>query len=191
MEHNNEHIGKHTVSFKDLMDLLLADNELDEEDLSYEEKPAIVGKDCLTLRECITEKGWDYEETYRFPYDDYKIVGDTANIDKIINAEGIMNIDVGDIISILSTDTLNYVTVGVGTDITKAVEQSVDNLPITTDNVGKMLLQILIPHNHKLDYKSYVESISKYQEDIDIFFGFAYDESLVDGVKVILIAASK
>ncbi len=128
---------------------------------------------------------------YKFPYADYKIVGDTALIDKIINTAGYLNIEVADITNTLSKDTLNYVTVGVGDNITDAFEQSVENLPIPTINVGRMLFQILIPNGHKPDINSMTEFISKFGDDIDLIWGIAHDESLTECIKVILIASSK
>ncbi len=133
----------------------------------------------------------NYSERYRFPYNDYKIVGDTANIDKIIHTCGYINIDVSDIISILSTETLNYVTVGAGDNITDALEQSVDSLPISTNNVKRMLFQILTPNGHKPVIKPLTEFMSRFVADIYLTWGIAYDESLADIIKVILIASSK
>ncbi len=115
-------------------------------------------------------------------------------IDQIIQTCGHINIDVADIASTLSTDTLNYVTVGFGNSITDAVEQSVDNLPINSDQVGKILFQILIPKDYKPDMsaiKSMTDFIGKYNQDIDVCWGLAFDESLTDSIKVILIASSK
>ncbi len=130
-------------------------------------------------------------QQYKFPYEDYRIIGDTALIDKVIRTWGFINIDVADITSTLSKDTLNYVTVGVGDNITDALERSVENLPITTDNVAKMLLQMLIPNGHKSDIKSMSDFMNKYGDDIDLCWGIAYDESLTDSIKVILIASRK
>lgn len=129
-----------------------------------------------------------------FPYENYQIVGDTTEIDKVIQTAGIINIGVADITSTLSTDTLNYVTVGVGGNIEDALKLSVDNLPITPIQVGKMLFQILIPKDYKPDIsemKSMTDFIGKYNKDTDVCWGLAFDESLTDSIKVILIASRK
>ena len=135
-----------------------------------------------------------FDRQYKFPYEDYRIVGDVAEIEKVIQTCGMINIGVADITSTLSTDTVNYVTVGVGDSITDAVEQSVDNLHITAGQVGKMLFQILIPKDYKPDIsaiKSMTDFIGKYNKDTDVCWGLAFDESLIDNIKVILIASSK
>lgn len=129
-----------------------------------------------------------------FPYENYQIVGDTTEIDKVIQTAGIINIGVADITSTLSTDTLNYVTVGVGGNIEDALKLSVENLPITPIQVGKMLFQILIPKDYKPDIsemKSMTDFIGKYNKDTDVCWGLAFDESLTDSIKVILIASRK
>lgn len=120
-------------------------------------------------------------------------------IDQIIQTCSMINIDVPDITSTLSTDTLNYVTVGFGNNITDAMEQSVDNLPITSDQVGKMLFQIFYPNKRKPQNNNFskpmtssiFQFINKISVDIDVFWGFAYDETLTDNIEVILIASSK
>lgn len=131
---------------------------------------------------------------YRFPYEDYQIIGDTSEIDKVIQTCGHINIDVADITSTLSTDTLNYVTVGIGGNIEDALKQSIDNLPIITGQVGKLLFQILISKEYKTylsEIKSVTDFIGSFNNDIDVCWGFAYDETLTDNIKVILIASSK
>ncbi|WP_300804646.1 DNA translocase FtsK [uncultured Duncaniella sp.] len=134
------------------------------------------------------------QSQYKFPYENYRIIGDTAEINKVIRIFGFININIADITSTLSTDTLNYVTVGVGDNITDALEQSVDNLSITQGQVGKMLFQILIPKDFEANMsaiKPLLDFISKYNNDIDVCWGIACDESLTDKIKVILIASSK
>lgn len=115
-------------------------------------------------------------------------------IDHVIQTAGLININVADITSTLSTDTLNYVTVGVGLNVVDAMEQSVNNLPIPAGQVGKMLFQILIPKHHKPDISVanlIGDFVSMYDKDIDAFWGIAFDESLTNNIKVILIASSK
>lgn len=184
--------------FKRLLNLL----ESEDDDDSEEEKPE------KTETQVVTNKEREKVDTpqckddlydvsipqYKFPYENYRIIGDTAEIDTVINTCGMINIGVADITSTFSTDTVNYVTVGVGNNIVDAMEQSVDNLPINSDQVGKMLFQILIPKDYKPDLsvtKSIADFIRKFDKDIDVCWGVTFGESLIDNTKVILIASSK
>ena len=36
-------------------------------------------------------------EPYKFPYEEYRIIGDTVEIDKVINTCGFINIEVDDV----------------------------------------------------------------------------------------------
>lgn len=129
-----------------------------------------------------------------FSYCGCKIIGNESAFRQVLNVCGRINIDVSDITSTLSTETLNYVTVGVGCNITEALEQSVENLPITPKQAEKMLFQILIPKDYIHDIsenKSIADFISKYNNDIDVCWGLAFDESLYESIKVTLIASSK
>lgn len=164
----------------------------------------------MTMNQIVTDKERDKNDTtrcedfiteflkgpepYKFPYEDYQIIGDTTEIDKVIQTCGHINIDVADITSTLSTDTLNYVTVGIGGNIEDALKQSVDNLPAITGQVGKMLFQILTSKEYKTylsEIKSVTDFIGSFNNDIDVCWGFAYDETLTDNIKVILIASIK
>lgn len=63
--------------------------------------------DSLAVEEAIQN-----DESYKFPYENYKIIGDTGEIDRIINTCGVINVDIIDITSTLSTEADNYVAVG-------------------------------------------------------------------------------
>ena len=87
-----------------------------------------------------------------FPYDRYNIVGDTAEIYKVINTYGIINIEVDDVYSTLSEDTVNYVTVGYGegTDnMADVLKTAVSLLPIDVDQVSGMIFNVWIPEDMK------------------------------------------
>ncbi len=130
-------------------------------------------------------------QPFQFPYADFDIIGDISYIDKVIQTRGFINIGVDDVTSTLSTETVNYVTVATCDKIADALEQSVENLPVTHNNIARMLLQILIPDGHKPDISAMTEFFGKYNSDIDLFWGIAYDKSLTDSISVILIASSK
>ena len=135
---------------------------------------------------------------YIFPYEDYQIVGDTAEIDRIINTCGFINLGVSDIVSTLSKESVNYVTVGSADDegcIANALKVAIGKLPIEIGNVSKLLFNIWMPKNMPTpmtEMQSMIDIINPLSYDIDICWGCAHDESL-DGqqVKVTLIAASK
>lgn len=129
-----------------------------------------------------------------YSYCGCKIIGDYSAFRQVKNVCGMINIDVADIISTLSTETLNYVTVGVGDNITNAMVQSVESLPISPEQAKKMLFQILVPKDYIHDIPenlSIVDFIGKYNKDIDVCWGLAFDDSLVENIKVTLIASSK
>lgn len=138
------------------------------------------------------------EKPYRFPYENYMIIGDTAEIDKIISTCGIINIDIVDIESTLSKDAVNYVTIGSADGegcIANALKVAIGKLPIEIGNTSKILFNIWMPKNmpsimnEKKIMTDYISSLSAY---IDIIWGCAYDESLNgQQTKITLIAASK
>ncbi len=194
---NDKHESSKSL-FKRVLNLLNSedDDDLEDDQTGKTEQLIVMDKerDKVDVSVCGDSIYDFYIPQYKFPYEDYHIVGDTANIEKVVQTCGIINIDVADITSTLSTDTLNYVTVGVGLNIVDAMEQSVENLPIPAGLVGKMLFQILIPKEYKTDLseiKTMTDFIGSFNNDIDVCWGIAYDETLTDNIKVILIASSK
>lgn len=138
------------------------------------------------------------DTSYTFPYKDYEIVGDTAEIDRIINTCGFINLDVSDIVSTLSKESVNYVTVGSADDegcIANALKVAIGKLPIEIGNVSKLLFNIWMPKNMPTpmtEMQSMIDIINPLSSDIDICWGCAHDESLEgQQAKVTLIAASK
>ena len=138
-----------------------------------------------------------YNKPYKFPCEEYNIIGDTAEIDKILYAAGIMNIDVRDIEKTLSKETTNYVSTGSAEGaecVIGALKDAVRNLPIEIDRISNLLLNIWIPESKKhTEIPEIMDFFVKVSVDIDDFccIGIAIDESLKDRqAKVSLIAAS-
>ncbi|MDE6586771.1 MAG: hypothetical protein K2K40_00360 [Paramuribaculum sp.] len=134
----------------------------------------------------------------KLPYENYTIIGETAEIDRIVNTFGILNLSVDDVMSTLSKETVNYVVVGTADGegcIANALKVAIDKLPIETENTSKLLFNIWMSKNSQspmAEIKLMIDYIESIPSNIDICWGCAYDESLSgEQVKVSLIAASK
>lgn len=134
-------------------------------------------------------------EPYRFPYEDYKIIGDTGEIDKIIYTHGIINLDPTDVASTLSPEAANYLSVGTADGegaIAEAFTDAVGKLPIKPDSISKMLFQIWLPRNARYQLSELADMLRGMSADIDICWGIAYDELLAaQQARVTLLAAGK
>lgn len=133
-----------------------------------------------------------------FPYKDYKIVGDIEEIDRIINTCGYINLNVPDIVSVLSKETINYVAVGMAVGngcVAVALKNAIDKLPIKPDCISKILFNIWFPKEVErplAEIAGMVDFIKNLSVDFDFFWGCACEEALkVSEVKITLIAASK
>lgn len=138
------------------------------------------------------------DEPYKFPYEQYKIIGDTAEIDKIFKASGYINIDIGDIESTLSKETINYVSTGKAGGpncIVNALAEALDKLPIEINTISKLLYNIWTPKDMPPSLSegaSLADFFRVLPADIDIIWGIAFDESMKGQLaRVSLIAASK
>ena len=164
--------------------------------ISMNDQNKLKGKICFA--ELLDTHDIPEDMEYKFPYEEYKIIGDTTEIDKIIYACGYINIDVSDVKSILSKETVNYVTTASaeGVDcITKALKEVLEKLPIKIDNISKLLFNIWTSRSMEsplTEMKFFTKFISNLPEDVDVVWGCAFDESLEgQQAKVSLIAASK
>lgn len=137
------------------------------------------------------------DEPYKFPYEEYRIVGDVAEIDNIINTCGYINIDVRDIEKVLLKDGINYVSTGTAdgaNSYENALEDALSKLPIPIDRIYNLLINICISN---VEYISNMMSMIDFTYEllpVDTFviWGCAIDESLRGKqVEVSLIAASK
>lgn len=143
-------------------------------------------------------------EPYKFPCEEYDIIGDTTEIDKILNASGIINIGIAEITETLSKDKVNYISVGYGEGDSAAygaIKEAVDNLPLGIDEIAKLLIHIWMPPGGMgqpiIEVSNVINFIETLPSDLDAFFGIARGE-LPDvsslkkqKVKVSLIAVSK
>lgn len=138
------------------------------------------------------------EKNDRFHTEDYHIVGDGAEIERIARSQGFINIGMADIISTLSADATNYITKGETEGegcVVRAMKEAVGKLPAGTEGTSRMLFDIRIPRN--LDKDSSTPSglaayLNELGKNIDICWGAAFDESLGPGkARVTLIAAEK
>ena len=191
------------INFKPIIDLLMSDDEDKDDDDSNFTKDTVMGKDDDKMEAVdFTDLLDTYEfieKPYRFPYENYKIIGDTAEIDKIIYTCGYMNIDVRDIEKTLSNETTNYVITGSaeGTGcIVNALKDAVSKLPIAIDRIADLLFNIWMPKTMDSPLKelnSMTDFIGELSGDFDCFWGVAYDDESLNGqqAKITLIAASK
>lgn len=138
------------------------------------------------------------EKNDRFHAEDYHIVGDRAEIERIARSQGFINIGMADIISTLSADATNYITKGEAEGegcVARAMKEAVGKLPAGTEGTSRMLFDIRIPRN--LDKDSSTPSglaayLNELGKNIDICWGAAFDESLGPGkARVTLIASEK
>ena len=137
-------------------------------------------------------------EYKKLPYEDYIIIGDTAEIDKMCMSKGYINLDIPDFLSTLSKETVNYVSTGKaeGPDfVVKALADALHKLPIEIEAISKLLFNVWTPYDMQFpmnEMKSMTDFINVLSKDIDIAWGFAYDVSMKGRqARVSLIAASK
>ena len=182
---------KSPAGFKHLLELLSSDDKDDEAeiDLTKEQKEPSDNKGDTSFAE-LKNHG------YRFPYEDYKIIGDITEIEKIYQANGYINIDVGDILNTLSKETVNYVSTGSGDGyefIGQALDNALTNLPIPVDNISEILFNIWVPRKISMkDLEPMRAVLNTLSVDIDVFWGITIDDSLDPyHANVSLIAVSK
>lgn len=134
-------------------------------------------------------------EPYRFPYENYKIIGDTGEIDRVIDSCGYINLDIPDISGTLSPDAVNYVSAGMASGegaVADAFADAVGSLPVKLACISKMLFQIWLPRNADCRISELADMLRGMSADIDICWGIAYDELLAaQQAKVTLLAAGK
>lgn len=151
----------------------------------------------ITISHTPLSGEWDSIEPYKFPYEEYRIIGDPVEIDKVINTCGFINIEVDDVRTSISKEKVNYVSTGVaeGTEcIVNAFKIALKKIPLKTDDIYNMLIQVWLRRDMATmkECDSMAKLISKLSTNINICCGFAIDESLTaQQAKITLIISGK
>lgn len=121
----------------------------------------------------------------------FKIIGDRVEFEKIITSCGYINIDYRDVISYLSKGPANYVVTGYGDLIAEALESAIGKLPFSATETASLLIQIFISDVRPTqveEVRRMIEFINKMSSSVEVCFGVARDKALNDKTKVILVA---
>lgn len=121
----------------------------------------------------------------------FKIHGDTSELDRIVEHSGMISLDFNDITSTLSPSGDNYITVGLGANISEAFMAALDRLSIPISKVEKLLIQFNIgakqPAMSELSVIS--ETLSTCNNNLQLMWGIAKFEYLRDNIKVVLLSS--
>lgn len=120
-------------------------------------------------------------------WDGYTVHGDVKELDFIAEAEGMINLDKDDIVSVLSSEGENWIAVGTGIDMGHAFNEAVNHLPCGIDKVDSLLIEFCYGTKGPI-----FSEFSAVQTALaDAIWGYASDESLGESRKVILVASVK
>lgn len=151
---------------------------------------------CMSFSELMATIG-NPAVPHKFPFHEYKIIGNEVEIYRIIYTSSHINISVDDVKSTLSKGTINYISTGYaqGDDcVLNALKDAIAKLPIGTNDIAKLLFHIWMPKSLDSAMKelaSMTESINELSKKIEVCWGCAYSDLLRNEAKVSLIAASK
>lgn len=137
------------------------------------------------MNEEETHNNFDITEaSNKFSYRDYEIIGDTAEIDKLVEACGPIFLSWHDVRSTLSNEEANYVITVSGEGekrLLKAIKVALNQLPLGLNGVSKMLMQMWMPRSNPFiinEIKQLIEFVRELHKDVEFCIGCAYDESL-------------
>lgn len=123
----------------------------------------------------------------------YPVHGDIEELDRIVEAEGLITLDKDDVVNVLSTEGESYVTSGVNASLGKAFNEAVNALPCKVDKVEELLIELRFCNRQPKmsELSSITDTLSGINPDINIMWGISSDESLGDSYKVVLVASVK
>ena len=137
------------------------------------------------------------ESKLTIPYEDYVIIGNVSEIQKIISIPGIINISKEDVLASLTTSGYNYVTTGFsneGIALDALLDAVIELRKMTLDSMKKILFNIWVNSKNRKLSSAEMTSIVGYCEiefqDAEIIWGVAHDTIIdIDDIKVTLIAS--
>lgn len=121
----------------------------------------------------------------------FKIHGDTSELDRIVEQSGLISLDLNDITNTLSVAGENYISVGLGTNISEAFKAAVERLPFWGNKVERLVIQFYIeealPDMSELSDIS--KSLSTCNNNLHVIWGVSKNENLGDNIKVVLLSS--
>lgn len=124
-----------------------------------------------------------------FSYLGFKIIGKETVLQRVLNTCGMVNIDVDDIKSILSSTAPNYVVEDIDNNIDAAFQKALAKIPFGLTKLKSLAIQVYISDNQSKAKNNFVELVENLPADLSWKIGLATDKTLIDKIKVTLIAA--
>ena len=122
----------------------------------------------------------------------YDVYGDFTELDAIVESSGFINLDKEDVIGVLSADGENCVTTGTDNHIDDAFIKAINSQPYSIDRINSLLIGFhcgTIQPN-MTEISKILAFLSDANPYIDVKWGIAKDDALVDSFKIILVASA-
>lgn len=141
----------------------------------------------------VASVGWEEAFYNTSTWKGYPVHGDAKELNFMTEAEGMINLDKDDIVSVLSSEGENWIAVGAGIDMCDAFNEAVNRLPCGIDKVDSLLIEFCYGSRQPVisEFSAAKSALSDANADLDIIWGVANDESLGESSKVILVASVK
>lgn len=117
------------------------------------------------------------------------IIGDTKELDFIVESEGHINLDYNDINATLSVSGNNYVASGRATTLSGAFKSAVGKLPTSLNKAKRLLIQFVCGNKQveMAELSSVTEMLNETSRQVSMLWGIASDSSLDEDFKVIIL----
>ena len=137
--------------------------------------------------------------SYQFPYDEYTIIGDKYEIERMCRIDGKkIHIDYDIVENSMSRTSPNYVSKGFGVDqksrVFEAFQTALTNLPISVDVITDIVIYVWFGENSNFkvsELKEMDDYLSSTLGHINAIFGVSLDKSLGKNIEVSMVATSK
>ena len=121
----------------------------------------------------------------------YQVYGNVAELDNIVEANGLIRLDKEDIINTLAKNGKNYVAVGIDSKITNAFNIALKDIPCKIEDIKNLLIcyQYGSLQPNAMELGNITSHLSA-NPQINLKWGLTSDSSLGESYKVILVAST-
>lgn len=121
----------------------------------------------------------------------HDVHGDVKELDYIAAAEGMINLDADDIVSVLASEGENRIAVGSGSSIGDAFKDAIAKLGCSIYKVNSLLIDFCYGTKQPVvsEFSVAQSAMTDANPDLDVVWGVVCDESLGESCKVILVAS--
>lgn len=121
----------------------------------------------------------------------YSAYGDVKELDRIVETTGMINLTKDDIVSVLSAEGENWISVGNGSNLNDAFNEAINDFPCKIDKINALLIDFRCGNKQPTMSELSIAqtALAEVNKEVEVTWGITFDELLGEVYQVVLVAS--